>query len=115
MLQQNKVECLPPSPILSLYDIVSMAVAYFLAHLTRLEMVARDKQFSLWREHFVQWTPGACIIKLITAVIHSVTWKASVFVKASKKWLTIAKAMAYCTMELLMATKSFMIQGPLGA
>ncbi len=26
-----------------------------------------------------------CIIKLITAVINSVTWKASVFIKASKK------------------------------
>ncbi len=28
---------------------------------------------------------GVCIIKLITAVINSVTWKASVFIKASKK------------------------------
>jgi hypothetical protein len=28
---------------------------------------------------------GACIIRLFTAVIPSVTWKASVYVKASKK------------------------------
>jgi hypothetical protein len=28
---------------------------------------------------------GACIMKLITAVINFVTWKASVFVKADKK------------------------------
>jgi hypothetical protein len=30
-------------------------------------------------------SPGACIIKLITAVINSVKHKSSVFVKASKK------------------------------
>ncbi len=30
------------------------------------------------------YSTGACIIKLITAVINSVTQKASVFVKASK-------------------------------
>ncbi len=28
--------------------------------------------------------PGVCIIKLITAIINSVTYKASMFVKASK-------------------------------
>ncbi len=48
---------------------------------------------------------GACIIKLITAVINSVTYKASVFVKASKKWQTIAKALAYCTMGLIRLLK----------
>ncbi len=46
-------------------------------------------------------TPGACIIKLIITVINSITYKASVFVKASKKWMTVAKALAYCTMELI--------------
>ncbi len=34
------------------------------------------------------------------------------FVKTSKKWLTIAKALAYCTTELITGVKSFMIQGP---
>ncbi len=53
---------------------------------------------------------GACIIKLITAVINYVTSMASSFVKASKKWLTIAKALAYSNTELITAIKSFMIQ-----
>ncbi len=34
------------------------------------------------------------------------------FVKASKKWLTVAKAIAYCTTGLITAVKSFMIQAP---
>jgi hypothetical protein len=55
---------------------------------------------------------GACIIKLITAVINSVKQKATAFVKASKKLLTIVKALAYCTTELITAVKSFMIQAP---
>ncbi len=38
--------------------------------------------------------------------------KAGVFVKASKKWLTVAKALADCTTELIMTIKSFMIQAP---
>jgi hypothetical protein len=33
-----------------------------------------------------------------------------VFVKASKKGLPIAKALAYCTMEVITAVKSFMMQ-----
>ncbi len=37
--------------------------------------------------------------KIIAAVINYVTKKASVFVKANKKWLPIAKALAYCTTE----------------
>jgi hypothetical protein len=53
-----------------------------------------------------------CIIKLFKAVVNSVTWKASVFVKASKKCLTIAKALAYCTTEFIMAVKSFIVQAP---
>jgi len=35
-----------------------------------------------------------------------------VFVKASKKWLTIAKALACCTTELITAVKSILIQAP---
>ncbi len=57
-------------------------------------------------------TPGACIIKLITAIINYVTQKASVFVKTSKKWRTIENALAYCTTELITAVKSFMIHSP---
>ncbi len=57
-------------------------------------------------------SPGACILKLITAIINSVTLKANVFLKASKKWLTIAKAPAYCTTELITSFKSFMVQAP---
>ncbi len=63
------------------------------------------------REDIITW-PGACFIKLITAVINSITQKASVFVRASKKWLAIAKALAYCTTESITAVKSFMIQDP---
>ncbi len=43
---------------------------------------------------------------------NSLTLKASVFVKASKKWLTIAKALAYSTKKLIIPVKSFMIQAP---
>jgi hypothetical protein len=35
--------------------------------------------------HLCESHPGACIIKLITAKINSEKYKASVFVKASKK------------------------------
>jgi hypothetical protein len=56
--------------------------------------------------------PRACIIKRITAVINSVTLKASVFVKASNEHLTMAKALGYCTTELIMAVKSFKLQSP---
>ncbi len=44
---------------------------------------------------FIVQASGAGIIKLITAMINSVALKSSVFVNASKKWLTIAKALAY--------------------
>ncbi len=50
---------------------------------------------------------GACIIKLITAVINSVKQKASAFVEDSKKWLTIAKALVNSNTELITAVKSF--------
>ncbi len=44
----------------------------------RLSLVAAESLLA-------QACPRACIIKLITAVINSITLKASVFVKASKK------------------------------
>jgi len=50
------------------------------------------------------------VIKLITAVINYVTQKARVFVKTSKKWWPIAKALAYCSTEVILAVKSFMVQ-----
>ncbi len=53
------------------------------------------------------------INKLTMAIINSVTQEANKFVKPSKKWLTIAKALAYCTTELITAVKSFMIQAAL--
>jgi hypothetical protein len=37
---------------------------------------------------------GACIIKLFTAVINSVTYKASVFVRGIEKLFTITKTLA---------------------
>ena len=40
------------------------------------------------------------------------TYKDSVFVKASKKWLLIAKALAYCTTELITAIKGCIKQAP---
>jgi hypothetical protein len=43
---------------------------------------------------FIVQAPGVCIIKLFTAVINSVTSKASVFVKVNKKFLTISKTPA---------------------
>ncbi len=53
---------------------------------------------------------GACIIKPITATINSVACKASVFVKASIKWLKITKALAYCTTDLIAYVKKYNIQ-----
>jgi len=50
--------------------------------------------------------PGACIIKLIKAVINYIIKKASLFVEANKKGLPIAKALAYCTMLVSTAVKS---------
>ncbi len=83
-----------------------------------MERIAREKYssfvcpFSADEKSFIMLTPGVCIIKLIMAVINSATQKASVFVKASKKLLTISKALAYYTMELIMAIKSFMMHAP---
>ncbi len=50
---------------------------------------------------------GACIMKLIMAVINFVTWNASVFVKSSNNWSTIAKAVAFCTTRKIMAIKFY--------
>jgi len=56
-----------------------------------MERIAREKYSSFVcplstdEKSFIMLTPGVCIIKLIMAVINSVTQKASVFVKASKK------------------------------
>ncbi len=57
-------------------------------------------------------TPGACIIKLFTAVINALMYKAMVFVfiKAIKKLMTITKTLAQYITDFLMAVKSFMIQ-----
>jgi hypothetical protein len=60
-------------------------------------------------------SPGACIIKLIIVIINSVTYKASVFIKAGKKSLPKAKALAYCTTEVIMAIESFIIQAPMAS
>ncbi len=49
---------------------------------------------------------GASIIKLFTAVINSAIKKVSVLVKASKKWLTMSKALVNYTMEYIMAVKN---------
>jgi hypothetical protein len=56
--------------------------------------------------------PGACIIKIITAVINSVTYQASVFVSSQKKVTKITMVLAYCTRKLITYIKSFMIQAP---
>ncbi len=45
-------------------------------------------------------------------VINSVTKKASVFVKASQKWLTVTKAVGYYTKKIITAVKRFLIQAP---
>ncbi len=39
--------------------------------------------------------------------MNSVIYKASVFVKDSKKWLTIAKALAYYNTELITTVKFY--------
>ncbi len=81
---------------------------------TRIKLTTKIAIFPLITDIycFIVQVPGACIIKLNTTVIYSVTYKASVFVQASKKLLTIAKALSYGTTELIMAIKNFMIQVP---
>jgi hypothetical protein len=59
---------------------------------------------------FFNSLPGPSIIKPFTAVINSVTQKASVFNKASKKRLTIAKALAYYAKDDTTDVNSFIIQ-----
>ncbi len=60
-------------------------------------------------QNLLEWlSPEACIIKLSTAEINSVTKNASVFVNVSKKWLTITEALA----EFITAQKSFIIEAP---
>jgi hypothetical protein len=54
--------------------------------------------------------PRACVIKLFVTLINSVTQKAGVFVKASKKRTTITKALAFYRREFITTVKSFMIQ-----
>ncbi len=39
--------------------------------------------------------------------MNSVIYKASVFVTDGKKWLTIEKALAYCTTELITTVKFY--------
>jgi hypothetical protein len=51
-----------------------------------------------------------CIVKGFMAVINHVAQKDTVFVKASKKWLTIMKTIAYYPMAFIVAVKSLMIQ-----
>ncbi len=51
------------------------------------------------RNVFIMHAPGSCIITPITAVINSITYKASAFVRA-------------CTTELITAVKSFMRLAP---
>ncbi len=54
--------------------------------MTRTDTLAyyeRSKSTAL--KSLIALTPGACIIKMFTDVIYSVTKKASVFVKASQK------------------------------
>ncbi len=55
---------------------------------------------------------GACIVKLLTVVINSVTKKASVFVKSGQKKLEKTKALGYYTTEFITAIKMFIIEVP---
>jgi hypothetical protein len=57
------------------------------------------------REKLGTMRPRACIIKLFTTVINSVTQKARVFVKERKKLPAIEKALAYCTTKIITTIK----------
>jgi hypothetical protein len=61
----------------------------------------------LKKETFVQ---GPVLQNFFTAVINSVTSKASVFVKVNKIFLTISKTLTQYIMEFITALKSFMVQ-----
>jgi hypothetical protein len=58
------------------------------------------------------WQAPVASIKKITAVINSITKKASTSVKVSKKCLTITKALAYYTTELITTIKCYILQTP---
>jgi hypothetical protein len=79
-------------------------------------MNERDKHSSLLRGYIINYShkmfhmksSGGCMFKHFIAIINSVTMKASVFVKTNEKCLTITKALAYYTMELITVVKCFM-------
>ncbi len=54
---------------------------------------------------FIVQAPGEYTIQLFMAVINSITKKARLFVTARKKWLTITKALAYCSTKFIMVIK----------
>jgi len=57
-------------------------------------------------------TPVACIIKLFTGVINSVSYESSVFVRDNKKLLTIKETLAQYITVFIISVKYFMIQAP---
>ncbi len=56
--------------------------------------------------------PGACIIKLFTAVINFVVQYASAFAIVSHFLMALTNALAFYVTELIKAEISFMIQAP---
>jgi hypothetical protein len=64
------------------------------------------------KKSFIILGPGACIIKLFTAVINSVVQYASAFAIVSHILLALTNALAFYVTELIMVVISFMIQAP---
>ncbi len=51
-------------------------------------------------------------MKLFTAAMNSEAWYASVFVIVCHFLLALTNTLAYCTKELITATKSFTVEAP---
>ncbi len=61
---------------------------------------------------FTVEAPGACIMKLFTAAMNSEAWYTSVFAIVCHFLLALRNTLAYCTKELITATKSFTVEAP---
>jgi hypothetical protein len=59
---------------------------------------------------FTVEAPGACIMKLFTAAMNSEAWY--VFVIVCHFLLALTNTLAYCSKELITATKSFTVEAP---
>jgi hypothetical protein len=92
------------------YASVFVIVRHFLLALT-ITLAYCTKEFTATKS-FTVGAPGTCIMKLFTAAMNSEAWYASAFVIVCHFLLALTNTLAYCTKELITATKGFTVQAP---